>query len=132
MGQRAASPLFTTANTTEAVPMPTNKLSSELKALLDQAADARKAQREAEAPIRVARRPLKERVSRLNANLARARASKQRMMSGVLGTWSERDAAHIHGQSWRDCIARIERYTAELTSAEVDLAVFDQLNNIEA
>jgi hypothetical protein len=99
-----------------------------LKALLEQAAAARKEQRAAEAPVLAARRPLSENLTRLKANVARAHASKQKMMRHTFGTYDERTAAWIHSAAWRDCMARMERYTAELLAAETTLATFDALH----
>lgn len=84
----------------------------------------RSERRAAEKPLRAKHRQLTEAVRSATRSLARATVRRESMLQSTLGTYTERDAAWIHGQRWRDTVAAIEKFTTGLRAAEAGLALF--------
>lgn len=111
------------------MPRKPDPLRAQIKAL-EALVRADKAERRvAEAPLRGERRALTERLRSLQRILANATKRRAEMM--LLGGWQdvdERTAEYIHGQRWRDAVARITAVTAKLATTEQALAAFNQLH----
>jgi len=101
---------------------------AQLKALLGDLEAAKTAAKEAARTVAKERSPLAKAVRDIQRNLERARASRHKMQfgNGVCTPEDEFTAERIHGQRWRDTLARITSLTTELLDAELRLAFFDQ------
>lgn len=86
--------------------------------------------RAAEAPLRKQRSTLKERVRLLKHNVMRTQAHREDMLSQgwkafKLTPLTEEEAKYLNGSKWTNNAAALERYTADLASAELDLELFN-------
>jgi hypothetical protein len=84
----------------------------------------------AEAPLRAARSVLRERVRKLRGNLTKAQSRREGMLAAgwkafKLTPLTEQEAKFVHGSKWTDTEASIAKFTADLASAELDLAPFN-------
>jgi hypothetical protein len=103
----------------------------QLKALLRDLEAAKTAAKEAARNVARERSPLAKAVRDIQYNLERAQASRHKMVygNGVCIDQDERTAAYIHGQRWRDTLARITSLNSQLLDAELRLAFFDKDNS---
>jgi hypothetical protein len=120
--------LFT--NHTQEAAMPF-QMPADLRAQLDALEAATREVKDAARAVAKERSPLAKAVRDLQYNLKNAQERRHKMIygNGVCLPEDERTAERIHGQRFRDTLARIASLKSELVDAELRLAFFDTKDN---